>query len=84
MKKTAFYKWGGGRFSEGRESFTGEERSGRPATSRTEENMANAKIMSTHAVTTSKCQVSTLTYTNVLSPVNIQSAEKNSKAVLLK
>jgi len=29
------------RFAEGRESVTGEERSGRPATSRTEENVAN-------------------------------------------
>jgi len=39
MKKTAVYKWVK-RFSEGRESFTDEERSGRPATSRTEENIA--------------------------------------------
>jgi len=29
------------RFAEGRESVTDEERSGRPATSRTEENVAN-------------------------------------------
>ena len=36
MKKTAVYKWVK-RFSEGRESVTDEERSGRPATSRTEE-----------------------------------------------
>ena len=35
MKKTAVYKWVK-RFSEGRESVTDEERSGRPATSRTE------------------------------------------------
>ena len=40
MKKTAVYKWVK-RFSEGRESVTDEERSGRPATSRTEENIAN-------------------------------------------
>jgi len=40
MKKTAVYKWVKC-FSEGRESATDEERSGRPATSRTEENMAN-------------------------------------------
>jgi len=40
MKKTAVYKWVK-RFSEGREGVTGEERSGRPATSRTEENIAN-------------------------------------------
>jgi len=39
MKKTAVYKWVK-RFSEGRESFTYEERSGRPATSRSEENIA--------------------------------------------
>ena len=39
MKKTAVYKWVKG-FSEGRESVTDEERSGRPATNRTEENIA--------------------------------------------
>jgi len=39
MKTTAVYKWVK-RFSEGRESVTDEERSGRPATSRTEENIA--------------------------------------------
>jgi len=39
MKKTAVYKWVK-RFSEGRKSVTGEERSGCPATSRTEENIA--------------------------------------------
>jgi len=36
MKKTAVYKWVK-RLSEGRGSVTDEERSGRPATSRTEE-----------------------------------------------
>jgi len=41
IKKTAVYKWVK-HFSKGRESVTDEERSGRPATSRTEEN--NAKI----------------------------------------
>ena len=40
MKKTSVYKWMK-RFSEGRESVTAEESSGRPATSRTEENIAN-------------------------------------------
>ena len=40
MKKTAVYKWMK-RFSEGRESVADEERSGRPATSRTED---SAKI----------------------------------------
>ena len=39
VKKTAVYKWVK-RFSEGRESVTDEERSGWPATSRTEENIA--------------------------------------------
>jgi hypothetical protein len=39
MKKIAVYKWLT-RFSEGRASVTDEERSGRPATSRTEENIA--------------------------------------------
>ena len=38
-KKTAVYKWVK-RFSEGRESVIEEESSGRPATSRTEENIA--------------------------------------------
>jgi len=42
MKKPAVYKWVK-RFSEGRESVTDEERSGRPATSRTEENIANVR-----------------------------------------
>ena len=42
VKKTAVYKWVK-RFSEGRESVTDEERSGRPATSRTEENIAKLR-----------------------------------------
>jgi len=42
MKKTAGYKWVK-RFSEGRESVTDEESSGRPATSRTEENIAKVR-----------------------------------------
>jgi len=41
-KKTAVYKWVK-RFSEGRESVTDVERSGRPATSRTEENIAKIR-----------------------------------------
>ena len=41
MKKTAVYKWVK-RFSEGRESVTDEERSGRPATT-TEENIAKVR-----------------------------------------
>ena len=42
MNKTAVYKWVK-RFSEGRESVTDEERSGRPATNRTEENIAKVR-----------------------------------------
>ena len=42
MKKTGIYKWVK-RFSEGRKSGTDKERSGRPATSRTEENIANVR-----------------------------------------
>jgi len=42
MKETAVYRWVK-RFSEGRESVTNEEGSGRPATSRTEENIANVR-----------------------------------------
>ena len=42
MKKTAVSKWVK-RFPEGRESVTDEERSGRPATSRTEENIAKVR-----------------------------------------
>ena len=41
MKKAAVYKWVKG-FSHGRESDNDEERSGRPATSRNEENIAKA------------------------------------------
>jgi len=42
MKKTAVYKWVKP-FSEGRESVTDEESSGRPATNRTEENIAKVR-----------------------------------------
>ena len=42
MKKTAVYKWVK-RFSEGRESITDEESSGRPATRGTEENIAKVR-----------------------------------------
>jgi len=42
MMKTTVYKWVK-RFSEGRESVTDEERSGRPATSRTEETIAKIR-----------------------------------------
>jgi transposase len=42
MKKTAVYKWVT-RFSEGRESVTDEESSGRPATSRTEVNITKVR-----------------------------------------
>ena len=42
MEKTAVYRWVKC-FSEGRESVTDDERSGRPATSRTEENIAKIR-----------------------------------------
>jgi transposase-like protein len=42
MKKTAVYKWVN-RYSEGREGVTDKERSGEPATSRTEERIANVR-----------------------------------------
>jgi len=42
MKKTAVYKWVK-RFSEGRENVADEQRSGQPATSRTEENIAKIR-----------------------------------------
>jgi len=42
MKKTAVYKWVKC-FSEGRESVTDKERSGRPAKSRTEESIAKVR-----------------------------------------
>jgi len=42
MKKTAVYKWVK-RFSEGRECVTEDESSGRPATSRTGENISNVR-----------------------------------------
>ena len=42
MKKTAVYKWVK-RFSEGIESVTDENKSGRPATCRTEENLAKVR-----------------------------------------
>ena len=42
MTKTEVYKWVK-RFSEGRESVTDEERSGRPATIRTEKNIVNIR-----------------------------------------
>ena len=40
MKETSVYKWDKS-FSDGKESVNGEERSKWPATSRTEENIAN-------------------------------------------
>jgi hypothetical protein len=42
MKKTSVHK-SMTRFPDGRECVTGEERSGRPATSRTEESIANVR-----------------------------------------
>ena len=42
MKKTAVYRWVKG-FAEGREGVSEEERLGRPATSRNEENIAKIR-----------------------------------------
>jgi len=42
MKNTAVYEWVK-RFSEGRESVTDEKRSGRPATSRSDENTTKVR-----------------------------------------
>jgi transposase len=42
IKKTIIYEWVA-RFSEGRENVTDKERSGRPSTSRTEENIAKVR-----------------------------------------
>ena len=50
MKKTAVYKRVK-RFYEGRESVTDEEKSGRPATSRTEENIAKIRYLQTQKAT---------------------------------
>jgi hypothetical protein len=44
MEKTAVYMWVT-RFSEGRENVTDEERLGRSATSRTEENIAKVCLL---------------------------------------
>jgi len=62
MKKTAVYKWVK-RFSEGRESVTDEERSGWPATSRTEENIAKIR-----QIVCENCQ---LTVRSIAEQVNI-------------
>jgi len=62
MKKTAVYKWVKC-FSERRESVTNEERSGRPATSRTEENIAKV-----HQIV---CENSRLTVRSIAEQVNI-------------
>jgi len=51
MKKIAVYKWVT-RFSEGRESVTDEERSGWPATSRTEGNIAKV-----HQIVRKNCRL---------------------------
>jgi len=59
MKKIAVYKWVK-RFSEGRESVTDEERSGWPATSRTEEKI--------HQIVCENCR---LTVRSIAEQVNI-------------
>jgi hypothetical protein len=62
MKKTAVYKWVT-RFYEGRASVTDEERSGRPAVSRTEESIAK--------VGQSVCENRGLIVRNLAEQVNI-------------
>jgi len=49
MKKTAVYKWVK-RFYEERGSVTEEERSGRPATGRTEENIAEVRRLTVRSI----------------------------------
>ena len=61
-KKTAVYKWVK-RFSEGRESVTHEERSGWPATSRSEENIAKIRQI--------VCENLLLTVRSIAEQVNI-------------
>jgi len=62
MKETAVYKWVK-HFSEGRESVTDEERSGQPATSKTEE-----KIAKIHQIVRENCR---LTVKSMAEEVNI-------------
>jgi len=62
MKKTAVYKWVK-RFSERRESVTDEERSGWPATSRTEEKIAKVRQI--------VCENRRLTVRSISEQVNI-------------
>jgi len=62
MKKTAIYKRVK-RFPEGRESVTEEERSGRPATSRNEENIAKVRQI--------VCENRRLTVRSIAEQVNI-------------
>jgi len=62
MKKAAVYKWVK-RFSEGRESVIDEERSGRPATSRTEENIVKVRQI--------VCENRRLTVRSIAEQVNI-------------
>jgi len=62
MKKTAVYKWVK-RFYEERESVTDEERSGQPATSRTEENTAKIRQI--------VCENRQLTVRSIVEQVNI-------------
>ena len=62
MKKTAVYEWVKS-FSWGRESVTDEERSGRPATSRAEENIAKIRQI--------VCENHRLTDSSIAEQVNI-------------
>jgi hypothetical protein len=73
-EKTAVYKWVT-RFSEGRESVTDEERSGRPATSRTEENIAEVRqiVRENHR----------LTFRSIAEQANIDKETEKSKLNIL-
>ncbi|PNF27115.1 hypothetical protein B7P43_G08562, partial [Cryptotermes secundus] len=68
LKKTVVYKWVT-RFSEGRESVTDEERLGRPATSRTEENFAKV-----HQILRKNCW---LTVRSIVEQANIDILAKD-------
>ena len=72
MKNTAVYKWVTC-FAEGRESVTDEERSGQPATSRTEENIA--KI---HQIV---CENRRLTVRSIAEQVNIDIVNMDRETV---
>jgi len=73
MKKTAVYKWVK-RFYEERGSVTEEERSGRPATGRTEENIAEVRRLTVRSIAerlTVRSIAERLTVRSIAEQVNI-------------